>query len=209
MKTKIEQHIKSQLQDRNLNPSPDAWERLSQMMGDERPQQKTTRFPKWLTLAVAASVVVCISIFLVNFEEKTDDTIHITSSKNASEVQIKDNEIIPEEIKAIETIEKVYNPETQLVRSDSKSNMKIESSPNSEIITQEKITENNLIKQELKLPEIQAQEEIVLSPEPKTESGTKKKKYVDSDMLLYSVENNQAISESNDNTRFVVVDFNK
>lgn len=222
MKTNIEQHIKSQLDQKKLTPSESSWDKLSQMLDEEKPQTKTIRFPKWWTLAIAASVIVCISIFVMNpFEQTDENPVQIADTKKASEeISTDKNEIISEENiqpENIQTNEKLISNKTELVQSDSKPEIKIKSKQNSEIIqtptVREKNPEVNLIQQELKLPEVKKQEEIaiVTEPEKKSKPDTKKKtNYTNPDMLLYSVENNQAISETNkDNTRLVIIDFNK
>lgn len=223
MKTNIEHNIKSQLDERRLNPSESSWNKLSQMMDEEKSQPKTIRFPKWLILAVAASVVICVSIFVINpFEPSEETPVEIADTKKApSEVSVERNEIISEEAQSgnIQVKEKSISNQTELVQSDVKSGSKIESKQNSGIIQtpviQAKTSEVNLIQQELKLPEVKKQEEIaaVSEPEPKSQPVEKQKKksgYVNSEMLLYSVENNQAISETkNDNSRLVIIDFNK
>lgn len=221
MKTNIEQHIKSQLDERNLNPSESSWEKLSQMLDEEKPQAKTIRFPKWWTIAIAASVVVCISIFVMNpFEQTKEAQIQIVDTKKvSSEISTDKNEMSSEEIQPgnIHANEKSVSNKTQLVESDSKSEIRIKSKQNSEIIQtpviQEKTSEVNLIQQELKLPEIKKQEEIAVNSETEKKSKPEVKKktnYTNPDMLLYSVENNQAISETNnDNSRLVIIDFNK
>lgn len=220
MKTNIDQHIKSQLNERHLTPSESSWEKLSQMMNEEKPKTKTIRFPKWWTLAIAASVIVCISVFVMNpFEQTNENQVQITDAKKGSaEVSTEENEIISEENQPenVHTHEKSILDKTELVQSDLKPEIKIKSKQNSEIIQtttiQEKMPEVNLIQQELKLPEVKKQEEIAVisEPEKKVKPEKKKTNYTNPDMLLYSVENNQAISETNnDNSRLVIIDFNK
>lgn len=220
MKTKIEQHIQSQLSERSLNPSENSWSKLYQMMNEEKPQAKTIRFPKWWMMAVAASVVIFFSIFLVNsFQEIEETTPQITGAKKISdEISTVKNEIISEEIQTetIQINEKSNSNKTEIAKSDVKFKGEINSNKNSEIIpipvNHEKTSEITLIQQELKLPEPKKQEEIAVNSEPENQlkSETKKSNYASPDMLLYSVENNQAVSESNnDKSRLVIIDFNK
>lgn len=219
MKNNIDQHIKLQLGERNLTPSENSWNKLSQMLDEEKPQGKSIKFPKWWTLAIAASVIVCISVFVMNpFEQTNENPVQIADTKKVSdEISTEKNEIISEEIQPenIQTNENLISTKTELVQSDSKPEIK--SKQNSEIIekatVQEKTHEVNLIQQELKLPEVKKQEEIAVVTEPEKQSkpeAKKKTNYTNPDMLLYSVENNQAISETtSDNTRLVIIDFNK
>lgn len=220
MKTNLEQHIKSQLNEKKLTPSESSWDKLSQMMDEEKPQGKSMKFPKWWTLAIAAAVVICISVFVMNpFEQTNENHIQIADTKKVSpETSTENNEIISEEIQPenVQTNEKLISNKTALAQSDSKPEVKIKSKQNSEIIqtptVQEKTPVVNLIQQELKLPEVKKQEEIAVNSEPEKKSKPEKKKtnYTNPDMLLYSVENNQAISETNkDNSRLVIIDFNK
>lgn len=220
MKTNIDQHIKSQLNERNLTPSESSWEKLSQMMNEEKPQPKTIRFPKWWTVAVAASVVICVSIFVVNsFGETKNETIQIVNSEKKSEkVQQETNSIPTEEMNS----EMVSNepqtiPNQNQINSDKtqiQPKVKQDLSPDKLRMTvqqelkPETLLVNNETKPEIKPTEIEKpKENLAVQNPPKKE---KKHNYVDSDMLLYSVENNQAISETNkDNTRLVIIDFNK
>lgn len=227
MKTNLERNIKSQLGEKKLTPSESSWDKLSKMLDEEKPQTKTVRFPKWWMLAVAASVIVCVSVFVMNpFEQTEENLVQIADTKkDSSEIYTEKNEINSEEIQSenIQANEKLISNQTEIVQSDPKPEVKIKSRQNSEIIqtqtVQEKAPEVNLIRQELELPELKKQEEIAVITEPEkkpkpenlpADKQGKKTNYTNPDMLLYSVENNQAISETNkDNTRLVIIDFNK
>lgn len=221
MKTNIEQHIKSQLSERNLNPSENSWDKLSQMMGREKAEKKTVRFPKWWTFAVAASVIVFVSVVIVNSFEKETANIQIADTevsipeKSASLQSNKTNELSPEnnpagEI-AVHSEKKQISQKPEIINPKDKTQVKSEAP-----ITRPENTDNDLLASfsndsEPKVIENKHTEEVLVAQtkEPETKPEKKKTSYVDSNMLLYSVENNQAISETNGNSRLVIIDFNK
>lgn len=225
MKTNIEQHIKSQLSERNLNPSENSWDKLSQMMGEEKTEKKTVRFPKWWTFAVAASVIVFVSVVIVNSFEKGTANIQIVDTeisipeKPASVEPNKTNDLSPEnnpagEI-AVHSEKKQISQKPEIINPKEKTQIKSET-PIKTSITRPENTDNDLLASfsndsEPKVIENKYPEEVLVAQtkEPETKTEKKKASYVDSNMLLYSVENNQAISETNGNSRLVIIDFNK
>lgn len=216
MKTNISEHIKSELSQRTLKPSENAWEKLSKMLDEEKPKAKTISFTKWKMFLVAASITVFFTVLglILIQQPAAENTIQVVGSEiNSNEVNVINSEIIPEEIHPKEN-QVNSNPnseksEVQLavipVKTEKKSNPVQKTESLKTVQLQEK---TEFIAQ---LPEIQNQEEIaaVGNPEPESKPEEKKTNFVNPDMLLYSVENNQAITESNSNTRLVLFDFNK
>lgn len=122
------------------------------------------------------------------------------------------SEEIPAEIAEVKN--EFIQPENQKIHSKSNSAKKEEFSIQNKMeIVQNPVVEKEISKPELnlKLPEPEVPQEIASTgfPETKQQTEKKKNKYVDAGMLLYSVENNQTISESRDNSRLVIIDFNK
>ncbi len=219
MKTNISQHIKTQLSERKLTPSEDSWEKLSQMMNEEKSQsQKNNRFPKWWTFGIAASAIIFFSVMVINSFWQTEiNMIQIVDTqKISSEITTEKNVIIPEEIQA----EKVEVPREnsinppQLAESNLKPKNKIKFEQEVKTIQiqhpKEKLTNPEFISPEAKMPEIKEQE-IALISTPETEAETEKqKKYADPNMLLYSVEFKEAVTETkNERSRLVIIDFNQ
>ncbi len=226
----IENQIKQQLENREIPVSENAWDKLSGMI-EENPadtlngtgtiynQTKKIRLGKWGLYYVAASVVVLISLFVANPFENAE--IHenqiVNSEKTVHENSVHENEIIPNEISSeIANIEKeTIQYENQMVKpelnSQEKEEFMIGDKGKIAQDSTEKIEISHSPEIKLNLPEIEDPQQIVSNevPEIKPEPEKRKSKYVDADMLLYSVENNQVISESKDNTRLVIVDFNK
>ena len=223
MKTNTDQQIKSQLAQRNLNPSENSWAKLSQMMDAEKPQQKTVRFPKWWKMVVAASVAILVAVWAVNpFGENEIEKPQIAiesvpneNIENSIPEKLKSkNEMILEEISSEIVKNEITEPEK------TKINSKLNSIKKEEFIVENKTEiaqnqeENIKIsepKLDLILPKVEVPQEIASTdiPEEKPQIEKKKSKYVDADMLLYSIENNQNISESKDNSKLVIIDFNK
>ncbi|MFA7687638.1 MAG: hypothetical protein WCY25_07220 [Moheibacter sp.] len=204
MKTNISEHIKSELSQRTLKPSENAWEKLSKMLDEEKPKAKTISFTKWKMFLVAASITVFFTVLglILIQQPAAENTIQVVGSEiNSNEVNVINPQIIPEEIHPKEN-QVNSNPnseksEVQLAVIPVKTEKKSNPVQKTEFIAQ--------------LPEIQNQEEIaaVGNPEPESKPEKQKTNFVNPDMLLYSVENNQAITESNSNTRLVLFDFNK
>ncbi len=227
---KIENQIREQLENREIPVSEDAWDKLSGMMqigsrslsGAET--TKKLQLKKWWLYAAAASVVILISVFIINPFEKVEmrEIQIVDSEKTIRQNSIEEHEMIQDEVPAeIATI--VIEPEP--IRPESQKNTKVEPEFNSEKIekiinqSQTEIVRKPVEKTEgspspeikLNLPEIKTPQQIASNEvqEIKPEPEKKKSKYVDAGMLLYSVENNQAISETSDNTKLVIIDFNK
>src|SRR5690606_12362137 len=73
--------------------------------------------------------------------------------------------------------------------------------------------ENQVVEEKIKEytePKVELKEEPVMALNTDSISKPAKKiNYVDPEMLLYSVENNQAVQQKNSGSRMVLIDFNK
>lgn len=217
MKTNISQHIKSELSGRTLKPSENAWKKLSEMLDEEKPKDKTISFNKWKMFAIAASFTILFTVLgiILIKQPTTENTLQIADSeKSSNEEKLVNPEIIFEEINPnkfqINSNSNSEKTEIRLAENSVKPEIKKESSQNKEqnqTVQPQQKTEEPITE----FTEIYKQDEIavVSNPEPETKPEKKKKNFVNPDMLLYSVENNQAITESNSNTRLVLIDFNK
>lgn len=216
MKTNISEHIKSELSERTLKPSENAWEKLSKMLDEEKPKAKTISFTKWKMFLLAASITIFFTVLglILIQQPAAENTIQVVGSEiNSNEVNVINPEIIPEEIhpKEIKVNSNPNSEKTEVllvvnsVKTETQKKSVQETESPQTVLLQEK-TESTT-----QLSEIQNQEEIAAVTNPETELKPEKKKtnFVNPDMLLYSVENNQAITESNSNTRLVLFDFNK
>lgn len=213
MKTNISQHIKSQLAEKTLKPSENAWEKLSEILDKEKPQAKTFSFAKWKIFTVAASVTVLLTVLglILIQQPATENTLQVAGSeKNSSEAKSINPEIISEEIqpKEIQVNSNSEKNEVHLTINSVKTETPKESVQKTEPLQTVQLHKKTE-KPESQLTEIENQEEIAAVGNPESTPEKKKTNFVNPDMLLYSVENNQAITESNSNTRLVLFDFNK
>ncbi|WP_111685284.1 hypothetical protein [Winogradskyella tangerina] len=69
---KFEEQLKEKLEERNLQPSSDAWSKLSERLDED---EKRSRKP-WITwLSVAAGVIIMLSVLIQSFGSKTDQEV--------------------------------------------------------------------------------------------------------------------------------------
>ena len=244
---KIENQIKQQMENREIPVSENAWDKLSAMMDNDDSLPKETKSGKtkmrsinfrWM-YAVAASVVILISVFVLNpFKENEMEEPRFDPPRRAQQLSVttpqsqvateneelnlvkpnseQENEINSEEIQSeiVEVNPEIIQPEKIKIHSKLNSTKKEEFNieNKTEIAhNQKQNTEVSEPKLDLKLPETEVPQEIASNqiPQEKPKAERKKSKYVDADMLLYSVENNQSISESRNNSKLVIIDFNK
>ncbi len=219
MRTKVEQHIKSQLNERNLTQSESSWDKLSQLLDEDESQPKTTRFPKRGMMAIAASVAVLVGVFFgINYFESN------STVPNSSEIVSTENENInsTEKPNPIVSTELENQPTTEIVdlHATKKSMKKTDFPTSSELQTAENLANTIEVKKEkltveekiieIEKPKLELKSETVIALNTDSISKPKKKaNYVDPEMLLYSIENNQAVKERNAGSRMVIIDFNK
>jgi len=232
---KIEDQIKQQLENREIPVSENAWGKLSGMiegesLTDEAKAEsiRNIHSDRWWLYPAAASVVILISLFVVNPFEKTEirEIQVVNSGETFQEKPVEENEMssggVSAEIVNVVTEQKLIKTENQKANPDLKSIKKEETVIQNQTKVAQKEVEKTevLVSPEIKLnlPQIESPQQIasneVQDVKPKSENPAadgqvKKSKYVDAGMLLYSVENNQTISESKDNTKLVIIDFNK
>ena len=100
---KFEQHIKSKLQEREIEPSANAWERIS---GELKAPASEPKKSNYVWMSIAASVVVLIAISMFYFtpadEEITNDTIVV--EENTDQI-IQNQELEDSNLSEVETME--------------------------------------------------------------------------------------------------------
>ena len=223
MKTKhnIENQIKSQLESREVPVSENAWERLEAMLeenGGKKSPKSTRKQRVWVGLA--ASVAILIGIVMgwnaLNTEIPNDQN-WVGTERKLPEIEMKQANIESNPIETKVQIELAENKNSESDKAISNS----DNQPKSEavLVKTEKVKSNDLqVETELEFEEkiIKDEPKLELKPEMvmalKTDSISKPKSkpnYVDPEMLLYSIENNQAVQEKNKGSKLVIIDFNK
>src|SRR5690606_40796013 len=62
MKTNFEKNIKNQLNNREIDVSENAWERLNEMMKDDQSTEKK-KYKLWIPMSIAASLAIFFGTF--------------------------------------------------------------------------------------------------------------------------------------------------
>lgn len=207
MKTNFEKNIKNQLKNREIDVSENAWERLNEMMKDDLSTEKK-KFKLWIPMSIAASLALIFGTF--GWMNQSDQQIpEETFQPNI--VQISNDEISNDSVeKSIDATEKT------------KISQKIASTTEFEIqkteVEIESITEEIVANQEVSVEtNMEFNDSMTFQENPSewaqvdvSEEKEVEKKYVNPEMLLYSIENNQVIQEVQTNrSKMVIVDFNK
>lgn len=220
MKTNLENTIKNQLEKRELSVSENAWERLAQMMDEENQpkEEKSLKVKKmnrnlWISLAIAASLALIVG-FVWNFNQPST---HQLSRLNRTPIELNSKDFkfpVPLENSnefrsEVQKIEEVYYVENRM---NSKSPDSSESNLPKNKTLETPITSEKLAEQKedfnLSSPTVDAPVEVVVQSENQNEKE-KKKNFVDPEMLLYSIENNEVVKQSGNSGKLVLIDFNK
>src|SRR5690625_5895814 len=103
MKTNFEKNIKNQLNNREIDVSENAWERLNEMMKDDQSTEKK-KFKLWIPMSIAASLALIFGTF--GWMNQSDQQIpEETFQPNI--VQISNDEISNDSVeKSIDATEK-------------------------------------------------------------------------------------------------------
>lgn len=217
MKSKFEHIVKNQLEDRELPVSDNAWERLQVMMAQpEVSTSKTRKMKVWFPMSIAASVVLFIGLYWGWNSFSTNETPAVAT-------QTKNQEIL-QTVQEQESIRSISVQEDLLADSSVHQQKQIETKntenvPSSTHKNLESV-ETEIVSNPEKNPEFDSEKASIteISPEPQTELAhqeelqleeKKKANFVDPEMLLYSIENNEAVKQSKSNSRLVLIDFNK
>lgn len=206
MKSNLEHTIKKQLENREIPVSENAWDRLQEMMDAPEKSVKKNNKKLWFPLSIAASVILLIGIFgmMILEADSNSNEIKTVKSTETEEIRQELNEIKspeitePEEIIKEEKLMLVSNPQPKLKQSKS------------EIVVEQNLIQVS-VEEEITTKSVQNFEETstLASQKELSPEEPKKPNYVDPEMLLYSIENNNAVIQSNSDFRVVIKDFNK
>lgn len=204
MKTGLDKEIKKQLNEREIQPSADAWQKLKGMLDEQSSTKKSGRKIFLILISAAASVLLIVGLLL--FVKSENETPNIESNFVQTEEPLKE-EIQSDQTETIETEKPVLvnsNPEINNQKVPKEKTIKIQKPEIPQEVAIEKIEEPKLEKpivEEVK-PMIAHQNDSVQKPKKKTD-------YTDPNMLLYSIEHNQSVKQDESNSKLVIIDFNK
>ncbi|MGV0947467.1 hypothetical protein ACTS93_09980 [Empedobacter falsenii] len=214
---KISNYIKDDLENRELNPSHDAWDRIQARM-DVAPSPQKSNFKWWLSAAVVALFTVSTSIYLfsnqskdneskefVNHQEQNNpqqiqsdsNTVHSSESILANNEKI-DSSKKEVEIQTQEEKKPIQHGKVQVAINEESQQVEMAFPTKKETIVEKK--------EDLK-SEAQPKKNIAANTTLDSVKVNKKKKnFVDPNMLLYSIENKENLKESNQ-SRVVSIGF--
>lgn len=216
-KDNISKHIFNELEQRELNPSHDAWDRIQARMDVAPIQQSQSNFKWWLSAAVVAIFTVSTSVYLyINQTDANVEVVHQpmqntvdSSISNHDEIVDKHTDELANNEKndSATKIEQVQpKTEKQVVQKGkvqiavNKEMNQVELSiPKSISVTEKK----EIIKENL----VPKQSFVANNSLDSIKKLKKKKNFVDPNMLLYSIENKENLKESNQ-SRVVSIGFN-
>lgn len=169
----IEKQIKEKLNQREIQPSANAWDRLDAMLSVE--EQKPKRNYKWLSIAAVFVGFTLIGIFMMNKENSVENVIPSNSVVLENEMETIKNEIRIDSENVFTEVEKAAVINNQ-------STKKIEK-PSTEINPKKDFLLDNYSKNE----------EVIVENQPKESTA----KYTNAESLLAEIENGEKIEIPN------------
>ena len=213
---KISNYIKDDLENRELNPSHDAWDRIQARM-DVAPSPQKSNYKWWLSAAVVALFTVTTSVYLFTNQSKNDEPKELVNHQeksNSEKVQSDSNTI--------------HSSESILANNEKiDSSKEIEAQPQEEkkpiqhgkvqVAINEESQQVEMAFPTKKEAIVEKKEDLKSEAQPKkniaanttldsVKVNKKNKNFVDPNMLLYSIENKENLKESNQ-SRVVSIGF--
>ena len=214
---KISNYIKNDLENRELKPSHDAWDRIQARM-DVAPSPQKSNYKWWLSAAVVALFTVTTSVYLFTNQSKNDEPKELVNHQeqnnpqqiqsdsntvHSSESILANNEKIDSskkevEIQTQEEKKPIQHGKVQVAINEESQQVEMAFPTKKEAIVEKK--------EDLK-SEAQPKKNIAANTTLDSVKVNKKKKnFVDPNMLLYSIENKENLKESNQ-SRVVSIGF--
>ena len=96
---KFEKHIKKKLQEREIRPSTNAWEKLSKKLDDASPQPKK-KVHIWYGIAASFIGLLIVSVLYFNFEGtvNTTEVQIVDTDDKATEINVNDEIVVEKDI---------------------------------------------------------------------------------------------------------------
>lgn len=199
-KYNIEQQIKKQIDERELNPTRDLWAEIeSQTLNQPSKKLKINWF------LVAASLALLVSLGIV-FSNNNDDV---------EQPQIVETKTQPENLKPEKSIETEVTP----LLAEKKETV---STKNHDTVLppENKISKAEVVATKTELPLIKVKQDQIIPEDyhnqistsiatvDSTKGAVKRKRYVDASTLLFSVEHKDVIENSKDGSNVATIDLN-
>ena len=216
-KDNISKHIFNELEQRELNPSHDAWDRIQARMDVAPIQQSQSNFKWWLSAAVVAIFTVSTSVYLyinqtdANVEavnQPVQNTVDSSISNHDEIVDKHTDELANNEKNDSATkIEQVQPKTEKQVVQKGKVQIAVNKEMNQVELSIPKSTSFVEKKKIIKYNLVPKQSFVASNSIESIKKLKKKKNFVDPNMLLYSIENKENLKESNQ-SRVVSIGFN-
>ncbi|HCD9236712.1 TPA: hypothetical protein NEG48_003753 [Elizabethkingia anophelis] len=198
---KLENYIKNQLEKREINPSRNLWADIRLDL-DEAPKKNKKNTVIWLA---AASVILLCSvagIFIFKNDRQNRNPIIAKQTQPVNSSEPKEISTPETNIKTDSVLRK-ESPVQNLAQQQS-APAKTEKTPKQKTLPKTIITPVEKIDAAIPVP----QNQLVKTEETK-EQTVKKKKYVDPKILLFSVENREAIEKTKDGSNVASVEIRR
>ncbi|MDV2448796.1 hypothetical protein CMU93_14945 [Elizabethkingia anophelis] len=198
---KLENYIKNQLEKREINPSRNLWADIRLDL-DEAPKKNKKNTVIWLA---AASVILLCSvagIFIFKNDRQNSKPIIAKQTQPVNSSEPKEISTPESNIKTDSVLRK-ESPVKNLAQQQP-APAKAEKTPKQKTLPKTIITPVEKIDVTIPVP----QNQLVKTEETK-EQTVKKKKYVDPKILLFSVENREAIEKTKDGSNVASVEIRR
>ena len=216
-KDNISKHIFNELEQRELNPSHDAWDRIQARMDVAPIQQSQSNFKWWLSAAVVAIFTVSTSVYL--YINQTDANVEAVNQpvQNTVDSSISNHdEIVDKHTDELANNEKndsatkieqvqpktekqvVQKGKVQIAVNKEMNQVELSIPKSTSVVEKKEIIKENLVPK---------QSFVANNSLDSIKKLKKKKNFVDPNMLLYSIENKENLKESNQ-SRVVSIGFN-
>lgn len=203
---KFKSYINSEINQKEVEPSHDSWDRIQARLQSQPTIVEKSNSSKWWF--IAAVVIGLLATSTMYFIQKNDDTLVEPAFVKEQNIEAKANDETNLEqpiSKNSEEKEIVSNSTNQQFKSteNSNENIKVEKlektdKPNVSVENKEVVFKE--------IPEIK----IAVNVDTAKINPKKKSNYVDPNMLLYSIENKEALKETNNSkSKVTIIDFNK
>jgi len=203
---KFKSYIKSEINQKEVDPSHDSWDRIqTRLQSQPTIIEKSNSFNWWF---IAAVIIGLLATSTMYFIQKNNDALI-----EQNFVKEQNNELKQEEQNVLENPISSTSEEKEIVsQSINKQSKLVENTDKNRKVESLEKTEKSNVSIENK--------EIVFKGIPETKIAVnidtarvnpkKKSNYVDPNMLLYSIENKEALKETNNSkSKVTIIDFNK
>ena len=214
---KISNYIKNDLENRELKPSHDAWDRIQARM-DVAPSPQKSNYKWWLSAAVVALFTVSTSIYLFSNQSKDDqpkEFVNHQEQNNPQQIQSDSNTVHSSE-SILANNEKIDSSKKEVEIQTQEEKKPIQHGK-VQVAINEESQQVEMAFPTKKEPIVEKKEDLKSEAQPKkniaanttldsVKVNKKKKNFVDPNMLLYSIENKENLKESNQ-SRVVSIGF--